>query len=229
MSYLTERLKNFEYPWFLRKKFIKILSIVVLVLLPVGIYFTYDLYTSESLNKYGVQWNEVMAPMVLPAIPVMIWVSIILLWMIMKLKEMQRNALTGIPQLLQPQEVTFNAGETELFKLSSSTRHSAGTLPKFGAFRITSNRIMHTQTISAKRVGVLIGMDEPDVTFSIAHQEVRQCGFGLDEKHFKNFCVITKTGEQHSFGGVTPEMVDAIITKLGWRRTRIDEQIYWIR
>ena len=232
MPGLIQQIKNTPLPWFMKRKAIRIFLIIIGVAFIGGCVMSWMMY-QESLDGHHRHYTtkRILEPLwMLPAIIGMIYAIILMLWLIIKLKEFRNRMFSNIPMMFTTQEVKLNQGENVFSTEPMITRNSPGTIPKIGQFRITDQRIIHTATVSAKRVGVLVGLDEPDVSFSIPWNEVRQCGFGLNENKSDQFVVITTSGAQHRFGSIYAKLnVANAMTQLGWKKTEAGEMMYWFR
>lgn len=230
MATVRDYFRSIQLPWFFRKKFITIFSIVVGVLTIIGAIFTYVMYQDAVAHGRTIRWKSVTQPMTLPLLPLMLYAIVILFWVLIKLKGFQSVMLRNIPAVFQAAQVSLHPGETILSEIKISARITPGSVSKLGALRITNFRIMHTTTIAVERVGILLGSAEPDLTYTIPHPNIRQCGFGLDQKHPEYFSVIDTNGVMHSFTSVKPHHVEYAMNQLGWKRTQFsNEVVYWLQ
>jgi hypothetical protein len=231
MPSLIEQIKNTPRPWFLKKKALIVILIIVGVAFIGGCIISWGMYQEKLDGHRHYTTKRILEPLwMLPAIIGMIYAIIVMLWMIIKLREFRNRMFSRIPDMFKTQEVKLHVGENVFCSEPMITRNSPGTIPKVGQLRITDQRIIHTSTVSAKRVGVLVGLDEPDVSFSIPWNEVHQCGFGLHDNKNDRFVVITTSGAEHKFGPVYAKLnVANAMSKLGWKKTEAGEMMYWFR
>lgn len=232
MPGIVEQIRNTPLPWFLKRKAIKIFLIIVGVAFIGGCVMSWMMY-QESLDGHHRHYTtkRILEPLwMLPAIIGMIYAIILMMWMIIKLKQFRNRMFSRIPDMFSTQEVNLQDGEKQLNIEYITGRQSPGSIPKMGQFRITDRRVMHTPTVSVKRVGVLAGLDEPDVSFSIPLSDIRQCGFGLNEKYPDHFTVITLNGEEHRFGPIkVKDGIRNAMQQLGWKKSEIGTILYWFR
>jgi hypothetical protein len=228
MPTVREYLRTITLPWFFRKKFLRVFAVILLVAALAGGVLSWQLYTDAIDHGRTIRWKKVTEPLALPLLFLMLYAVIVLLWLAIKLKQYQGVMISNIGTVLQPQKITLQNGEEILAELTLTTRISPGELGKMGVLRITNERMLHSQTISHKRVAVLVGMNEPDLTFAIPLSSIRQCGFGLDEKDPKRFIVIERNGTTHGFGNVRMYEIESAFKTLNWKRSVIGEHITWI-
>jgi hypothetical protein len=230
MPTVREYLRAIRLPFFMRKKFLLILAIVVLFMVLCAIVWTWYLYEEVVQSGGRIRWRHITQPFALPLIVLGIYAIFVLLWVAVKLKGMQGAVLTTTLHLIQPQAVHLGSGEKSIAEIDYTDRFSSDALmPVAGCLHITNQRFMHAPVVSSKRLGTLVGMQEPDVIFSLVHNHIRQCGFGLNEKHPAHFVVIENSAMEHRFGPISKQKVEAAMRELGWKETRAGELVYWIR
>jgi hypothetical protein len=228
MSTVRDYLRTMQLPWFFRKKFLLVFGGIVLLTAVVAAFFSWQLYTDTIEQGRTLRWKKITEPLALPLIFLMLYAIVILLWIAIKLKQFQRVMLSNVGTVFSPQQIQLENGEDTLAEVTISTRQSPGQMTRLGVFRITNRRVLHTQTISHKRIGILVGMEEPDLNYSIPLAGIRQCGFGLEAKDEKQFVVIERNGTIHVFSNITPREIEPALQHLNWKRSAIGNQISWI-
>ena len=213
----------------MRKKFLLILGIVVLFMVLIAIVWTWMLYEEAVQAGDRIRWKYITQPFSLPLIVLGIYAIFVLLWLLVKLKHGEHAVFTTALQLVQPQDVKLGSGEKTVGESEYTDRRSGGSkIAVSGRLTITNQRFIHSPVVSSKRLGALVGMREPDVAFSLVHNRVRQCGFGLDPDDASRFAIIEMDGTLHSFYSLrTP--IEPAMRELGWKRTQVNEYAYWIR
>lgn len=229
MAGVRDYVLSIRLPFFMRKKFLLILSIVVLVFVLIAIVWTWMLYEEAVQAGRTIRWKYITQPFSLPLIILGIYAIFVLLWLAVKLKGAQGAVLSSALHLVQPQDVKTGSGEKIIGTAEYTDRRSGGSkIAVNGSLTITNQRFIHSPIVSAKRLGTLVGMQEPDVTFSLVHNRVRQCGYGLDPDDASRFALIEMDGTMHSFHAMRSS-IEPAMRELGWKETRAGELMYWIR
>lgn len=230
MPAIRNYIRSIRFPFFMRKKFLLILAIVVLCMTLIAIVWTWMLYEEVSASGKTIRWKHITQPFALPLIVLGIYAIFVLLWLVVKVKRAEGAVLTGALDIIRPQDVNLGSGEKTIANLEYSDRRTGDSmLPVNGSLTITNQRILHSPVASSKRLGTMIGMDEPDVLFSLVHNRIRQCGFGLDPKDASRFAVIERDGTVHSFYTSSRAAIEYAMRDLGWKEMRAGELMYWIR
>jgi len=228
MAQVRNFLRNTNVPWFFRKKFILYLLLIVLILSIGAAFWTWENY-QEALERGGkLRWKKITEPFALALLPLMLYAVVILLWVAIFLKRFQTKMLHDIPTVFEAQRVQFEQGESEIREWRTTTRKSPGVAAKVGSLTITDRRIIHMPSISHKKIGILVGMESPDISYSIPLSEIAQCGFGMDDKHKDSFTVIMRDGSAHYFGGPNAVQMKMVFEKLGWKQTQAPPLVYWV-
>lgn len=216
-------------PFFFRKKFLLYYGLFVLLLLLIGIVMTAVNYFDAKENG-EVRWEIITVPMALPIMGVAGYILILPMWVVYKAKQFRNQAIARIPGVLSPPPaVALYDGELQLGEPDQVIYTPPGGRGMMGELRFTNQRIVFTKTIDVRRMGEIYGMQTPDLTTSIPLNAIRQCGFGLDEKHPKNFSAIEHSGNIHTFSSIVKFNAETAMKHLGWKRTQVNEFVYWIR
>lgn len=228
MSAVRDHIRNTQLPWFFRKRFILYLLLVVLVLSVGASFWTWENYQDAIERGRTIRWKKITEPFALALIPLMLYAIVILLWVAIFLKRFQNKMLHDLPEVFGAKRVTLEQGETEIREWSTVVRKSPDSIAKVGSLTITDRRIIHTQSISHKKIGILVGMENPDLSFSIPLPQIAKCGFGMDEANKTAFTVVMRSGDSHLFTGPNAVQMKLVFEKLGWKLTQADPLVYWV-
>ncbi len=216
-------------PFFAQKPFLKYYGLFVVLLLFVGIAWTaVNYFAAKEQGK--VRWEYVAVPMSLPIIGLAGYALLLPFWFVYKAKQFQKETISRIPEMFSaPVPAPLPNGEIQYGDPDQVGYHSPEGGTSLVEIRFTNQRIVFTSIVDVRRLGTLYGLPAPDRSNSILLNEIRQCGFGLDERNPKHFVVIENTGNIHTFTSIVKFNAEIAFKELGWKRTQIEKYAYWIR
>lgn len=216
-------------PFFAQKKFLKYYGLFVSFLLLIGIAWTAVNY-SVAKEEGEIRWEIITVPMTLPIIGLAGYLLLLPLWLVYKAKQFQKQAISRIPEMFTPPPpAPLPNGEIQYGDPDQVGYNSPEGGKMLVEIRFTNQRIVFTNILDVRRLGGLYGLPSPDRSNSIPLTEIRQCGFGLDERNPKHFVVIENTGNAHTFTSIVKFNAEIAMKELGWKRMQIDKYAYWIR
>lgn len=212
-------------PPILRKKVLVIMAWIIGVLLLVGI----ALSVMNYMNHPHWRMKRILDPMLLPALPAMIYACVLLFWVLLKVVAFKNQVISRAPEVFSAPNLALQPGESILFEHASSilVPPGGGFQKKVGSLFITNTRIAHVTRISVKRVQLLVGMQEPDLSESFSISEIQHCGFGLNENNPKYFAFITKRGQLFSTTTLYQFEMEEAFSDKRWSRMEMNGLVSW--
>lgn len=229
MTEIRKFFKSIKTPFFLKKKLILWWLVAILAALIPTLIWTWFNYEAAVESGERIRWKKVADPLAIPLIIATLYLFLPAIWLLFKVKQFKGVAYNTAYDLYTPQSVQLGEHEEKFAEVETTVRISPEKSEHWGVFRVTNSRLMHTQTRSIKRMRVAFGGNEPDLTWSLPWNNIRQCGFGLDEKNPIRFVVIENNGTTHTFVSVYARHLEKIMEQLRWRRMQIEEHVYWVR